>query len=466
MDGLIMGGQLLLGLSILVILHELGHFLAARAFGIKVEKFYLFFDAWGVKLFSIKIGETEYGVGWLPLGGYVKIVGMIDESMDTEQMAQPVQPWEFRAKPAWQRLVVMLGGIIVNILVGIFIFWITAFKYGDTFIPNDKLAYGIHPGEVGQEIGLQDGDKILAINGQKPQYFDEILSTKVLFGGAKITVSRNGQAHEIKMPESILNSLSKGNIREFVSPRLLARKIEDVVSPEELQPKIGLFGKIKEKFSPTEPVKKEAPAYDAGIKKGDSILSINGKPIKFLDDVTTQISANKGKSIDLTVWRAGEILQLVSKVNAEGTIGIRLGSSLPPTVKVQYGFFESFSVGVDKGWSSFMDNAKGIGKMITGKISTRNISSPIGIAKVYGSEFDWERFWKLTGLISMALAFMNLLPIPALDGGHVVFLIIEMIKGKPLSDKFMEKAQMAGFVILISLMVFAFGNDILKIFGK
>jgi len=466
MDGLIMAGQLLLGLSILVILHELGHFLAARAFGIKVEKFYLFFDAWGFKLFSFKVGETEYGVGWLPLGGYVKISGMIDESMDTEQMAQPAQPWEFRSKPAWQRLIVMLGGIIVNIIVGILIFWIITFKYGETFIPNDKLVNGVNPGIIGKEIGLRTGDKILAVNGQKLIYFDELLSSKVLLGDTKLTISRNGQAMDLRVPESVLDNISKHGIKEFVTPRLVAKKIDSVVNPKDLQPKTSLLGKIKTLFVKPEPIKVSAPAFDAGFKKGDSVLAINGKGVRFIDDFTSEVEKNAGKSIDVKVLRAGEVVDLQPKVSSDGTVGLMFGRFDLPIRTINYGFMESFSVGIDKGWTTFTDNAKGIWKMITGKVSARNISSPIGIAKVYGSEFEWEKFWRLTGLISMALAFMNLLPIPALDGGHVVFLIIEMIKGKPLSDKFMEKAQVVGFVILLSLMVFAFGNDILKIFGK
>lgn len=466
MDGLIMAGQLLLGLSILVILHELGHFLAARAFGIKVEKFYLFFDAWGFKLFSFKVGDTEYGVGWLPLGGYVKISGMIDESMDTEQLAAPAQPWEFRSKPAWQRLIVMLGGIIVNIIVGILIFWIITFKYGETFIPNDKLVNGVSPGIIGKEIGLKTGDKILAVNGQKLIYFDELLSSKVLLGDTKLTVSRNGGAIDLKVPESVLDNISKHGIKEFVSPRFVAKKIDSVVTPQDMQPKVGLFGKIKAIFVKPDTVKAVAPAYQAGIKKGDSVLTINGKSVRFLDDFTSEVEKNAGKTISVKVARGGEEVVLTPKVSAEGTVGIIFGRFDLPLKTISYGFLESFSIGIDKGWTTFSDNAKGIWKMITGKVSARNISSPIGIAKVYGSEFEWEKFWRLTGLISMALAFMNLLPIPALDGGHVVFLIIEMIKGKPLSDKFMEKAQVVGFVILLGLMVFAFGNDILKIFGK
>ncbi|MNK59371.1 putative zinc metalloprotease [compost metagenome] len=465
MDGLIMAGQLLLGLSILVILHELGHFLAARAFGIKVEKFYLFFDAWGFKLFSFKVGDTEYGVGWLPLGGYVKISGMIDESMDTEQMAAPAQPWEFRSKPAWQRLIVMMGGIIVNVIVGIFIFWMMAFKYGDTFMPNDKLTYGISPGVVGKQMGLQPGDKILAVNGQKLIYLDEILSSKVLLNNTKLTISRDGKAIDLRVPESVLDSISKYKIKEFVAPRMVAKKIGTVVSPEDLQPKVSLFGKIKALVVKPEPVKVETPAYDAGMKEGDSILAINSKSVRFYDEITSEVSKNAGKIIAVKVMRGNETLDLNPKVSKEGTLAISIPSIRPSLVTINYGFMESFSIGVNKGWTSFTDNAKGIWKMITGKLSARNISSPIGIAQVYGSEFDWEKFWSLTGLISMALAFMNLLPIPALDGGHVVFLIIEMIKGKPLSDKFMERAQVVGFVILLCLMVFAFGNDILKKFG-
>lgn len=458
MNGLIMAGQLLLGLSILVILHELGHFLAARAFGIKVEKFYLFFDAWGFKLFSFKIGDTEYGMGWLPLGGYVKISGMIDESMDVEQMALPPQPWEFRSKPAWQRLIVMLGGIVVNVIVGIFIFWMLTFNYGETFIPNDRLIDGVHPGIIGKEIGLKDGDKILAINGQKVIRFEEIITSKVLLGNPKLTISRNGKAIDLIVPESVLNSISEHGIEEFIEPRVVAQKISQVTAPLKPSEKSSWFKDKEEKIY--------TPAYDAGVKAGDSLISVNGKAIRFRDDFTTVVEASTGKTIALKVWRNGTELTLNPKVTNDGKIGVLIAMAKLPTQHIDYTFFESFGVGTTKGWTTFADNGKGIWKMITGKVSARNISSPIGIAKVYGSEFDWYNFWRLTGLISMALAFMNLLPIPALDGGHVVFLVIEMIKGKPLGDKFMERAQVVGFVILLSLMVFAFGNDILKIFNK
>lgn len=463
MDGLIMAGQLLLGLSILVILHELGHFLAARAFGIKVEKFYLFFDAWNFKLFSFKMGETEYGVGWLPLGGYVKISGMIDESMDTEQMALPAQPWEFRSKPAWQRLVVMLGGIIVNVIVGIVIFWIITFKYGESFTPNDQLVNGVHPGIIGKEIGIKDGDRILALNGQKVVRFEELISSKVLLGNTRLTVLRNGQAVDLHVPETVLNSITKYGIQEFISPRRGVQKIDKVLEPGDVaQAEPGFLKRMLGEKS----AKIATPAFDAGIKAGDSILAVNNKLVRFRDDISTELDNFAGKQATIKVLRNGATLNINTKVAQDGTLGIQFASAPLPVQHVNYGFFQSFGIGIDKAWTTFADNGKGVWKMITGKVSARNISSPIGIAKVYGSDFEWENFWRLTGLISMALAFMNLLPIPALDGGHVVFLVIEMIIGKPLGDKFMERAQVVGFAILLTLMVFAFGNDIFKIFGK
>jgi regulator of sigma E protease len=462
MNGLIMAGQLLLGLSLLVILHELGHFLAARAFGIKVEKFYLFFDAWGFKLFSFKKGDVEYGVGWLPLGGYVKIAGMIDESMDTEQMAQPAQPWEFRSKPAWQRLIVMLGGIIVNVIVGIFIFWMLTFNVGQNYTVNSKLNDGISVGAIGKEIGLKNGDKILAINGNKLIRFEDAISSKVLFDGAQLTILRENKTLYISVPDIILNKISKNDKENFISPRYTMESVEKVSAPDEKADKPSFFDKLfGRKFE-----KPVYPAYAAGIKPGDSILSVNGKRITFFDQFKEEVSKNKLKPITINALRKGKEVTFDLKVSKDGTIGIIPNLKMPETAHVDFGFIESLPVGATMAWSTFVDNAKGIGKMITGKLSARNISSPIGIAKVYGSTFDWVKFWTLTGLISMALAFMNLLPIPGLDGGHVVFLLIEMVQRKPVSEKVLEKAQIVGFVILICLMVFAFGNDILKSFGK
>ena len=436
MSIVIMVGQLLLGLSILVILHEFGHFIAARAFGIKVEKFYLFFDAWGVSLFKFNYKGVEYGIGWLPLGGFVKIAGMIDESMDTEQMAGPPQPWEFRSKPAWQRLIVMLGGITVNILLGILIFWVITLKYGETQTPNDNLKYGIAPGIVGKKIGLQAGDKIVSVNGKHIEYFDELVSSKVLLGNSVLTVDRGGKEVLITVPGTILNDLSDYGIAEFVKPRV--KFAIDGISPN-------------------------SGAQKAGLAKGDSILAINGQKTAFFDEVQTALQNNKNKQVELTIWHNNATRQQPAQITKEGTLGFIPNPTLPAETTIHFGFFGSLPVGASKAWGTFTDQSKALSKIFTGQVKARKaISSPIGIAVMFGSHVDWLRFWNLVGLLSMVLALMNLLPIPALDGGHALFLLIEMIKGKPLSDKFLERAQIVGFVLLICLMVFAFGNDIVK----
>jgi len=437
MDGLIMTGQLLLGLSILVILHELGHFLTARAFGIKVEKFYLFFDAWGFKLFSFKYKDCEYGVGWLPLGGYVKIAGMIDESMDTEQLSGPPQPWEFRSKPAWQRLIVMLGGVTVNIFLGIFIFWMLVFKMGETYTPNDKLVNGISPGIIGKQIGLQAGDKVTAVNGKKVERFSELTSSKVLLGNSELTIDRNGESKIISVPGNVLELVSDYGIDEFVEARGILGRVESVVP--------------------------NSNAQKAGLIKGDSILSVNNTPVKFHDEFQSVVQANKGKEVSLSLIRNNQTITLNSKVSAEGTLGFSFLRVGIPVENKQYGFFQALPVGASKAWGSFMDNAKGLGKVVKGEVkANKAFTGPVGIARMFGATVNWVWFWSLVGLLSMALALMNLLPIPALDGGHAVFLLVEMVKGKPLSDKFMERAQIVGFVILVALMVFILGNDILK----
>jgi regulator of sigma E protease len=438
MDGLVMTGQLLLGLSILIILHEAGHFFAARAFGIRVEKFYLFFDAWGFKLFSFNYKGCEYGIGWLPLGGYVKISGMIDESMDTEQLAGPPEPWEFRSKPAWQRLIVMLGGVTVNIVLGIFIFWMLTLKNGETFIPNDKLPDGIAPGLIGKEIGLQSGDKITAVNGKPIALFDELTISKVLLGNTELSVARGAETKTIQVPGNILEKVSDLGISQFVEPRV--------------------------KLSGIAQIAPGGNAEKAGIQVGDSILAVNAKPVVFYDEFKSEVQANKSKVITLSLVRDNKTLEVPTNVGEDGTIGIAVPQYFNlPIETVEYGFLSSLPVGASKAWGSFMDNAKGLGKVATGQVqANKAFTGPIGIATMFGGTVNWVKFWSLVGLLSMALALMNLLPIPALDGGHAVFLIIEMIKGKPLGDKFMERAQMVGFVILVTLMVFVFGSDILK----
>jgi regulator of sigma E protease len=440
MDILVMVGQLILALSILVILHELGHFLAARAFGIKVEKFYLFFDAWDIKLFKFNYKGVEYGIGWLPLGGYVKIAGMIDESMDTDQMSGPPQPWEFRSKPAWQRLIVMLGGIIVNIILGIFIFWMMALRYGDSYIPNDSLKNGVIPGSIGKEIGIKAGDRLVAIGDEKIKRFpQDVLNSKVLLSNSEMTLLRGQETVKITIPATILNDVADEGIDQFIQPFPRARFMVDSVPAG-------------------------SNAQKAGIQRGDSIISIAGKNVAFVDEMQDELKLHKNQSVTVGVKRNNELSELTAQVSAEGTIGVHLKTEQPAIATETYGFFEALPIGTAKALGSFRDNAKGIGKIFTGEVKAqKTISSPVGIARLFGDTFDVVRFWSMVGLLSMALALMNLLPIPALDGGHAMFLIIEMIKGKPLSDKFMEKAQIAGFCILIALMVFAFGNDIFKI---
>lgn len=440
MDGLIMTGQLILGLSILIVLHELGHFVAARAFGIKVEKFYLFFDAWGVKLFKFNYKGCEYGIGWLPLGGYVKIAGMIDESMDTEQMAGPPQPHEFRSKPAWQRLIVMLGGIFVNIVLGIFIFWMIVFKNGETFISNEKLTQGVVPGSIGRNIGILPGDRITEIDGEKVVRFNELLSSKVLMGGVDLTIERGNETKHIAVPGDILNEVADHGGGEFVRERAYLNAIDRV---------------------------EEGGAADqAGILVGDSILQLAGKPVTFFDEFQSVLAENKNKELNVLINRKGEEINLQAKVPEDGILGVAVPMNLPYET-VEYGFLESLPIGASKAWGSLIDNAKGLGKVATGEVkATKALSGPVGIAEMFGAEVNWYRFWTLVGLLSMALALMNLLPIPGLDGGHTLFLLIEMVQGKPMSDKFMERAQLVGFVIIVGLMVFVMGNDILKLIQK
>jgi len=443
MNGLIMVAQLLLGLSILVILHELGHFLAARAFGIKVEKFYLFFDAWGVKLFSIKRGDVEYGIGWLPLGGYVKIAGMIDESMDKEQMALPPQPWEFRSKPAWQRLIVMLAGVFVNIVVGIFIFWMLTFKFGETYISNDSVKNGINPGIIGKQIGLKQGDRVVAVNGKKVVRFEELLSSKVLLDNTTLTIERQGKIIDVKVPDNILNKVSDLGIEEFISRMpLFSTTVDSVV--------------------------KGMGADRVGMKKGDRIVEVNKIPVKFSADVSRELKKLKSKKFILDAYRGPELLHFEIATDSLGAIGIAFNSDEVKQETIKYSLFEALPIGANQAWISFTDNGKGIWKVLSGKIKAdKAFSGPVAIAqKVYGGVWIWSHFWASTALISIALAFMNLLPIPALDGGHVVFLCVEMVKGKPLGEKFMETAQIVGFVMLLSLMVFVIGNDIFKAFIK
>lgn len=439
MNGLVMAGQLILSLSILVTLHELGHFLAARAFGIKVEKFYLFFDAWGFKLFSYTKGETEYGIGWLPFGGYVKIAGMIDESMDKEQMALPPEPWEFRSKPAWQRLIVMLAGVTMNVILGIVIYSFTLLNYKQSYLPNAEVKDGVKVFKLGREIGLQDGDKIVAINGNSFERFEDLLSTRVMFGSV-LTVERNGQTFEANVPDNFYRPFFRSGGMDFIGLGDLAYVV-GTADPKE-------------------------NAYKAGLRQGDTIVSVENEKIGAYDMLSNKIGEYKGKMISLQVKRNNQVSDLKIPVNFEGKIGIGYGAvsvRKDAYENKKYNLKSALKFGTSDAFESLVSNAKGLRKIFTGEEkATDSIQGPIGIATYFGGNWNWPRFWTITGLLSMVLAFMNILPIPALDGGHVVFLVIEAVTRKKFSDKFMERSQVVGMVILLSLMVFAIGNDVWK----
>jgi regulator of sigma E protease len=436
MNGLVMAAQLILGLAILVTLHELGHFLAARAFGIRVEKFYLFFDAWGFKFFSFKRGDTEYGLGWLPLGGYVKIAGMVDESMDKEAMKLPPQPWEFRSKPAWQRLIVMVGGVTMNVILGIVIYTAILLHYDRDYLANKDVKDGIYAFELAEGLGLQTGDKVTAINGKPFERFEELVSSKVIFG-CDLTVDRGGKIIHVKVPDDFYFDVTKTGKGFFVST-FQTTIVVDSVFP----------GK---------------PADAAGLRKSDKLIAFNGKRTASSDGAKKIIRENIKKPISLTVVRGTDTLQVQPIVSDSGTIGVALKGDLGNYPVTPYTFGSALAMGTADAIEAVVGNIKGLKQIFVGKAkASESLQGPIGIATIYGGVWDWHWFWKITGLLSMILAFMNILPIPALDGGHVVFLVIEAITKRKFSDKFMERAQITGMVILLALMAFTIGNDIWK----
>lgn len=431
-----MVAQLILGLSILVGLHELGHLLTAKMFGMRVEKFSIGFPP---KIVGFKWGETEYSIGAIPLGGFVKISGMVDESMDTEQLSSEPQPWEFRSKPAWQRLIVMLGGIIVNVITGIIIFVTLVYQKGETYYSRDQVVeHGIVAYDIGKMIGFQDGDKILDINGEPYKSIGDLSSGEALLStDGYYTVERDGEVIKIDIPRGFINSFSdEESLMRFINIR----------TPFEV-------GQVMP----------NSPAAGMGLQEKDKIVAVNQQPVYYFDELQSALANNKGEEAQFTVEREGKKLEKSTVVSEEGTIGIAINPLLQPVVH-RYGIGESITKGTQRAFGVVIVNAKALGKMFTGEVSAKNVSGPIGMAKIYGNNWDWVKFWSITGLISMILAFMNLLPIPALDGGHVMFLLYEMVSGQAPSDRFLENAQKVGMVLLLALMVFAIGNDILKIF--
>ena len=457
-----MAGQLILGLSILVTLHEFGHYITAKWFKMRVEKFYLFFDFMfpiptllNFALFKKKIGDTEYGLGWFPLGGYVSISGMIDETQDAATLAKEPEPWEFRAKPAWQRLIVMLGGVIVNIFTGVVIFVCLTYSNGNNFISKEELnKNGIVALDLGQQIGLKTGDKIIRVNGADYKQLSDLRASDVLLGeNSSYTVQRGDQTLEIKIPSNFIEKLSDKKAG-FIEP-VAAFKVAEVAAPEEP----GFF----DKFSAAKPAEL-LPAFAAGLKKGDVITSVNTNPVRFYHEVKELLSKEAGKPIRLGILRGGVADTLSMQVASSGQIGF-IPEMLIEVTHEEYSIAQAASIGTGRAFSVITDNVKGFKKIASGDVSaSKALSGPIGIAQMFGGVWDWNRFWMLTGLLSMALAFMNILPIPALDGGHAIFLLYEMVTGKAASEKVLEKAQQVGMIILLALMAYTFGNDIFKAF--
>ena len=442
MDIFIKLSQFLLSLSLLIILHELGHFIPAKLFKTRVEKFYLFFDV-KYSLLKKKIGDTEYGIGWLPLGGYVKISGMIDESMDKEQMALPPQPWEFRSKPAYQRLIIMLGGVTVNFILAFIIYIGMAFAYGDIYIANEDLKDGLLiENKAMQNAGFKTGDHIVSVDGEKIVKFDNDINMKVVMA-KEVLIERNGTQLAIKMPIDFVDQLSKQEKEPLVSIRtpFVVGAISDGSKNTALQPK-------------------------------DVVLALNGQPAKYFDQAKAILESNKNKTIPATILRDQKEIQVPVIVSNDGKLGIGVGqlgmASLEKlgyykVSKQEFGFLESIPVGITKGKDQLLGYGKQL-KMIfspsTG--AYKQVGGFKAIFDIFPSTWSWEVFWNITALLSIMLGVMNLLPIPALDGGHVMFLLYEIVSGKKPSDKFLENAQLVGFVLLITLLLFANGNDIYK----
>ncbi len=425
MKVLIQASQFLLSLSILVMLHELGHFVLAKLFKTRVEKFYVFFNPW-FALFKKKIGETEYGIGWLPLGGYVKISGMIDESLDKDQLKRPPQPWEFRSKPAWQRLLIMIGGVLVNFLLALFIYATTLFVWGEQYLPTKNAKYGIMCDSLALSMGLQNGDKIISLDHQKVERFNMIVHDMIVNNAESIQVERVGQVFDIPIPDTIIAPLLK-------SPGFITTRIPFIVDD----------------FT------KDSPAAKAGIKKDDQIIGLNEKDLFFFDEFRTAIKKYANQTVTVKIMRDGEKLECPVKVNDEGYIGVYPVGDLGrffDLKKIDYTFWAAVPAGISKGFSTMISYLKQLKLLFIPKTKAyESLGGFIKIGSFFPDDWDWQMFWNLTALLSIILAIMNLLPIPALDGGHVLFLMYEIITGRKPGDKFLEYAQIAGMIILFSI---------------
>ncbi len=435
--------QFFLSLSILVVLHECGHFFPAKWFKTKVEKFYLFFDP-GFSLFKIQKGDTEYGVGWLPFGGYVKISGMIDESFDKEQMAGPPQPWEFRSKPAWQRLIIMLGGVTVNFILGILIFSAIFFSWGDAYLPNENATYGIAVEELGEVLGLKDGDKLISVGGEKVEklFPNQIVKDIVINEARTLTVLRNGREQRLIINDESAKALSS-----------YENKDKDIYVPR--------MPIIIAKLAP------DMPASNSGIQLEDQILAVNGFNTFFYDQFVDIAENLKNQSVILSVLRGGDTLSIATQFNENGKLGFNPYSwnKYFDSERNTYGVGESLVAGWNRSFDFLNSQLKAFGQMFRGKMDVKeSVGGPIAIAGMFGNTWDWLQFWNLTASLSIILAFMNLLPIPGLDGGHVIFLLWEIITGRKASDQVVEYATLVGFALLMTMMAAIFWIDLSRLF--
>lgn len=440
MEILVKAGQFLLSLSILVILHEMGHFLFAKLFGARVEKFYLFFNPW-FSIFKYKKGETEYGVGWLPLGGYVKISGMIDESMDKEQMKLPPQSYEFRSKPAWQRLFIMVGGVLVNFVLALLIYSAILFTWGEEYLATRNVKYGIACDSLGVELGFRNGDKILTVSGNEVENFLQVSHDILLNENREVVVLRGTDTVKIVVGEDKVAKLVK-------NPMIFVPRFPFIVDE----------------------LRKDDVAEKAGLRKGDKLLAINGEPKQFFDEFKTALNENKNKLVNVTVLRDTQKVNIQLNVPETGIVGVVPLMELKEFFEIDqknYSLFGSIPAGINKGFSTIKSYLKQLKLIFSPETKAyESLGGFITIGKIFPSTWDWQAFWGLTAFLSIILAIMNILPIPALDGGHVLFLLYEIITGRKPSDKFMEYAQITGMIILLALLLYANGNDIIKLFNK
>jgi regulator of sigma E protease len=438
-ETLIQAAQFFLSLSILIVLHELGHFIPAKLFKTRVEKFYLFFDPY-FSLFKKKVGGTEYGIGWLPLGGYVKISGMIDESMDKEQLKKDPQPWEFRSKPAWQRLIIMVGGVTVNVLLAMFIYAMILFTWGDAYLKTENVKYGIECSELAKDIGFKNGDKILEIDGVYYENFAEVPEAILISGATEVLVDRNGETVSISIPSNIIEQLIDRNSNKGFIKIALPYVAYD--------------------FS------EGSVAEVAGVRKGDRFIGINGEEAQYFSDYISKLPSLANQSINISVLRDRDTLNFDMTLGAEAKMGIfRVPNNELITYDTkEYGFLESFPAGTSRAISTMDSYVQQMKLMMNPETGAwKGMGGFISIGKMFAPVWDWQSFWNFTAFLSIVLAFMNMLPIPVLDGGHVMFLLGEMITGRKPSDKLLEYAQIVGFLILVGLLLFANGQDIIKL---